>query len=175
MNVRRFYKLLGLVLAALLLGSAFQPITARAEAQMRCVGAAPRSAPCARAELPAAGLTGKAYGALMACCRAKQSGCAAMPSCPMRPHTRSATAHHGGLSAPRCLVSIHLVGTAAAAPLAPSRARWLLSASPALAPPTAAAVAPVPHPVCTACWTYTPPLTPHAAPTLHGLRAPPAA
>ena len=176
-SVCRFYKLVGLVLTALLLGSSFRPMTARAEAQMRCADASPRSAPCARAELPAGGLTEKrAYGALMSCCRSKQSGCTTMPDCPMRPHIQStAETHRAALSGRRCLVSIHVVG-AAPASIAPSRTRWLLNAPPALAPPIpASAAASIPLPVYVASWTYTPTLSPHSAPALHGLRAPPSA
>ncbi len=171
----RSYKFMTFFLALLLAVSAWLPMPGRAEAQMRCAGASPHSAPCARAELPAAGLTEKqVYGRLMACCRSMQGGCAMMQGCPMQHSAQGAAVHRAALSARRCLVSIRVstVPTTLAAP----RARWLLTASPALAPPvTEQALA---LPVQTSLptfWTYSPVLSPHAEPHQHGLRAPPAA
>ena len=190
----RFYKFGILLLALLLAASPLVPAPGRAEAQMRCPGASPQSAPCARIELPASGLTEKqVYSKLMACCRSmqsdskqsdsKQSDSKMMQSCPMQHFAwvtalhhsiQEATFHRGTLSARRCLVSIRVstVPTTLAAP----RARWLLTAAPALAPPEAAqALVLLVRPACPAFWTYSPVLSLHAAPCLHGLRAPPVA
>lgn len=171
----RPYKFITLLLALLLAASSWAPMPARAEAQMRCAGSSPQSAPCARAELPAAGLTEKqVYGRLMACCRSMQGGCAAMRDCPLRQHAAGrAMTHRAALSARRCLVSVR---TASSVPMTPAvrRTLRLLTASPALGPPvTAPAAVSTFRTVRLAFWTYDPALSPHAAPTLHGLRAPP--
>lgn len=171
----RRYKSITFLLALLLAASSWVSLPGRAEAQMRCAGAPPMSAPCARAELPAAGLTEKqVYGALMSCCRS-------MRDCPMwhssrgvRASQHAPAATRSALSARRCLVFLRVP---AAAPSAPGtqRSRWLLGASPALAPPVAASAALVTsRTVRVVHWAYSPALSPHAAPALHGLRAPPA-
>ena len=146
---------------------------------MHCAGAAPHAAPCARAELPAAGLTNaRVYGTLMACCRSMR-GCAAMRGCPMgRPgHAsmaaqRATPATSAAISSRRCLITIH-VSTSVPPTLAASHARWLLIASPALAPPAPLLTVSGPQAIRVTFWTYTPVLSPHVAPCLHGLRAPP--
>jgi len=176
----RHHKLATFLLALLFAASSWVPMPGRAQAQMRCAGASPQSAPCARAELPAAGLTEKqVYGALMACCRPMRGGCAAMPACPMRhPSPRVAASHRGLFAsrvappARRCLVSVRILPSSPTTPA--HRLRWLLTASPALAPPvTASAVVPTPQTVPLLSWTGDPALFPHAAPIGHGLRAPP--
>ena len=171
----RSYKFMTFFLALLLALTAWLPMPGRAEAQMRCPGASSQSAPCAHTELPAAGLTEKqVYGRLMACCRSMRSDCNMMQGCPMTHSAQVAKLHRVALSARRCLVSIRVstVPTTLAAP----RARWLLTAAPALAPPVMAQALVLPiRTSCPAFWTYSPVLSPHAAPQLHGLRAPPAA
>ncbi len=168
----RPYKYMTLLLALLITASSWVPMPGRAEVQMRCAGASPHATPCARAELPAAGLIEKqVYGKLMSCCRSMRGGCAMSQGCPMRSSTQAA-AHRSSLSTRRCLVSIRVatVPTTLTAP----RARWLLTAAPALAPPLSAQVVEMPaHRSLCAFWTYSPVLSPHAAPNLHGLRAPP--
>lgn len=159
----------GLVLALLLFGLSVVPAPGRAEAQMRCAGTSPHAAPCARVEIPAAGLTEKQISAkLMACCHSMR-GCS-MPFASPMPH--GASQHFSGH---RCLVTIHIFPTNAKAPGA-SRARWLLTASPTLAPPqTASASFPIassPAPVLCAADSVLPP---HTLTHAHGLRAPPAA
>ena len=56
MRLRR-YKIIPFLMALFLAVSSWLSCRGRAEAQMRCAGAAPMSAPCARVELPAAGLS----------------------------------------------------------------------------------------------------------------------
>ncbi len=74
-----------------------------------------------------------------------------------------------------CVVSIHVSAPVSAPPVV-HRSRWLLTASPALAPPQSAPVAvSAPRTARVTSWTHTVTLSPHAAPALHGLRAPPAA
>ncbi len=171
----RPYKFMTFFLALLLTVSAWGPMSGRAEAQMRCVGASPRSAPCARAELPAVGLTEKqVYGTLMFCCRSRRSGCAMMQDCPMRHTASNQVVHRSTFSARRCLVSIR-VATVPTTLVLP-RARWLLTAAPGLAPPIMAQALVLPAQSSRPTfWTYSPVLSPHAAPHLRGLRAPPAA
>ena len=168
------YKCMTFLLALLFAASSWMPMPARAEAQMRCAGVSPNSAPCARAELPAPGLTDtQVYRRLMACCRSMRGGCPMMRDCPMRPSAQVAS-HRSNLSAPRCLVSIRAVSVPVN--LAAPRTRWLLTAAPALAPP--ATVQTVVLPTLSSIppyWTYSPVLSPHASPHQHGLRAPPAA
>jgi len=174
---QRGYSFVGLVLSVLLFGLSVVPTPGRAEAQMRCAGTSPHSAPCARVELPAAGLTEKQIdGKLMACCRF-------MRGCSM-PHATAQSAVHGTVTTPstlpsnflgrRCLVSIHVFPVGASAPTV-FRTRWFLTA-PALAPPATA------HPVLlpalspfSAFSLFSPILPPRALPHLHGLRAPPTA
>lgn len=171
----RSYKFMTFFLALFLAVSAWIPMPGHAEAQMRCAGASLHSAPCAHAELPAAGLTEKqVYDRLMACCRSMQGGCAMMQGCPMRQSTRNTASHRLALSARRCLVSIRVytVPTTLAAP----RARWLLTAAPALAPPMMEQALALPvRTSCPTFWTYSPVFSPQAEPHQHGLRAPPAA
>lgn len=172
----RLHKSILLFMAFLVAVPCFVQSPARAEAQMRCAGASPQSAPCARAELPAAGLNEKqVYGALMSCCRSRQIGCMSMRDCPMRHHDQdTAVTHHFTLSATHCRVSI-CVTAAVPTTLAVRRDRWLLTTSPAFAPPTVVQTnCPTAQAALTNSWTYSPALSPHAAPTLHGLRAPPA-
>jgi len=170
----RHYKCMTLLLALLLAVSSWMPMPGRAEAQMRCVGASPNSVPCARTELPVAGLTQKqVYSRLMSCCRSMRGGCAMVRDCPMRPSAQAAS-HRSSFSTRHCLITIR-VSTVPMTLSAPC-VRWLLTPSPALAPPLAApAAVPAPRTVRVAFWTYMPALSPHSAPTLHGLRAPPAA
>jgi len=163
-----------LLLALLIAASSWVPLPGRAEAQMRCAGASPHATPCARAELPATGLTEKqVYSKLMSCCHSMR-GYAMSQGCPMRASAQATAAHRSSLTAHRCLVSIRVatVPTTLAAP----RARGLLTAAPALAPPLSAQAVEMPaHRSFCAFWTYSPVLSPHAAPHLHGLRAPPIA
>ena len=174
-------KFIGFFLAALLFAVSFAPMPAGAEAQMRCAGASPYSPPCTRVELSAPGLTGGPVSrAPMACCRAGKSECAAMPVCPVphslrRPAASRPTAfpHRAALAPPKCLICVCAAGSAPASPALP-RFRWLLAASPALAPPAAAAAILVPCILPVRSRTGTAPLSPRFAPTLHGLRAPPA-
>jgi hypothetical protein len=190
----RTYKSITFVLALLLALSSWMPMPIRADAQMRCVGASPRSAPCARIMLPAAGLTeAQVYRKLMPCCRAMRVSAmrvsamrvsamrvSAMQSCSM-PHSlahssrQGIEAHLASLSCRRCFVTIHVAAVGATAP-AVSRARWFLTANPALAPPVTVQSAFAPALLLRpAFWTYSPTLSTHAQPHLHGLRAPPAA
>lgn len=183
----RRYKSITFLLALLLAASSWASTPGRAEAQMRCVGPGAASPACARAEMPAAGLSEKqVYGTLMACCRSMsmRGGCATMLACPMmmgHPSSHATMAAHRSSSATRaapparrCLVSVRVLAPAPTAPAA-HRLRWLLLASPALAPPPAVpAVACAPETVCLTSWADRPILSPHAAPASHGLRAPPA-
>lgn len=178
----RRYKSIAFFLALLLVLSVGVSLPGRAEAQMRCAGASPHSAPCAQAELPVAGLTaGQVYGTLMSCCRSRRGGCPMMHNCPMQMHRGAITATHTParvssrslLASRRCLVSIR-VTAAAPATLAAPRTRWLLTASPALAPPvTTRSIALPARAVSLAFWTDSPVFSPHTVPSLHGLRAPP--
>lgn len=170
----RPYKCVTLLLALLLAASSWVPMPGRAEAQMRCAGASPNSAPCVRTELPA-GLTQKqVYGRLMACCRSRRGGCAMSQDCPMRPSAQATAAHRSSLSARRCLVTVRVATFPTA--LTARRDRWLLTAAPALAPPASAqALSLSVRPSLPTFWTYSPVLSPHIAPHQHGLRAPPAA
>jgi len=170
----RGYNFVGLVLSMLLFGLSVMPTPGRAEAQMRCVGASPHSAPCARAELPAAGLTEKQIDGMMACCRVMR-GCS-LPHASARSAVRGTVTTPSSLSASflgrRCLVSIHFpVGAPAPAVF---RTRWFLTA-PALAPPTAAHLVLLPMSLSPAFSPYSSILPPHTLPHIHGLRAPPAA
>lgn len=180
----RRYKSITFLLALLLVASSWVSTPGRAEAQMRCAGSSPQSPACARAELPTALSEKQVYGTLMACCRSMQTGCATMWGCPMmtgHPSShaialhRDSAATRAALSARRCLVSVRVLAPAPAAPAA-HRLRWLLTASPALAPPVAVcAVACAPETACLIPWADRPSLSPHAAPASHGFRAPPAA
>ncbi len=172
------YKRITFVLALLVALSSWMPMPSRAEAQMRCVGASPRSTPCAQMVLPAAGLTeAQVYAKLMPCCRSMQAStihCSMQHSVQPTAAQRTA-AHHSNLSARRCLVTVHVAAAGATAPVV-SRTRWFLTANPALAPPVAVQSASAPALFLRpAFWTYAPTLSPHAQPHLHGLRAPPAA
>ena len=94
---------------------------------------------------------------------------------PMMMASHRASLAHSVLSARRCLVSFRVSNPVPTA-LAIHRTRWLLTASPALAPPPgASAIVFTPPAVCVTLWTYAPLLSPHLALTLHGLRAPPVA
>lgn len=169
----QIYRSAVFLLALLLAASSCLATPGRAEAQMRCVGASPLSAPCARAELPAAGLTERqVYAALMPCCRAMRGQCA-MTSDRLS-HAHSGAMRLVALSARRCLVSIRI--TAAPTPQAVRRVRWMLTAASALVPPVTAPNYPLPVAVSTpGFWVFSPVLSPHSAPALHGLRAPPVA
>jgi hypothetical protein len=172
------YKSITFVLALLLALSSWMPMPGRAEAQMRCVGASPHSAPCARMALPAAGLTeAQVYNKLMPCCRFMRVSAmhCSMPRSLAHPSRQGDEAQRASLSGRRCFVTIHIAAVGATAP-AVSRARWFLTANPALAPPSLVqpAFAPALF-IRPAYWTYSPTLSPHAGPHLHGLRAPPAA
>lgn len=177
----RGYNFVGLVLALLFFGLSVVPAPGCAEAQMRCVGASPHSAPCARVELPAAGLNQKQMDGMMACCRLMH-GCAV-------PHASAQSATHQAVTtlsafpssaSPRflghcCLVSIHVFPAGASAP-AVFRTRWFLAGNPALAPPAAAGLAFLPAlSFFPASAPFPPSLPPPALPHIHGLRAPPAA
>ena len=181
----RRYNLITFLLALLIAASSWASTPGRAEAQMRCVGAAPASPACARAELPAAGLSEKqVYGTLMSCCRSMRDGCAMMRGCPMtmgQPSSRAVAAHRSSsatravLSARRCLVSVRVLAPTPAVQAA-HRLRWLLTSSPALAPPAAVcAVTCAPEAICLPFWADRPTLSPHTTPASHGLRAPPTA
>lgn len=171
----RYYKLITLFLALILAGSSCIPVSAWAEAQMRCAGASPQSLPCAQAELSAAGLTERqVYATLMSCCRSRQGGCTLMRGCALGQRAqRTAKNSHAALSARHCLMSVRAIPVPT--PLAARRACWFLAAAPAFAPP-------MPAPVLTApavsrgdtFWTFSPGLSLHSLPFLHGLRAPPA-
>ena len=171
----RTYKSITFVLAVLFALSSWVPMPGRAEAQMRCVGASPHSAPCARTVLPAAGLTeAQVYTRLIPCCRSMRVSTlhCSMPHS-VQPMTAGTAPHRSSLSARRCLITIHVTVAGVTAP-AVSRTRWFLTANPALAPPVpvqpAFALALF---TCPACRTGIPTLSPHALPCLRGLRAPP--
>ena len=171
---RRLNNVIGLLLAVLLFASSLAPTSAWAEAQMRCVGVS--SVPCVRLDLPASGLTRQRVNrALMACCRAGKPGCAAMPGCPLPGGApvldKLVFRFHSAASAPHCLVSVSEFIPAPAAPA--HRSPWLLRFSPALAPPPAV-TAPILCIISVPRWTYTAAHSSYAAPTRHGLRAPPA-
>ncbi len=175
---QRPHKFLWLLLALLLSVQPLVPTAAYAEAQMRCAGMATSSRPCARIPISTNGLTApKAYIALMACCHLAKSGCAMHQGCPaMRGSQIIGTSpRRAAFSTPRCLVTI-LASPASRAFLAPQRAKWLLAAAPALAPPTASA----PFDCCPAATeSQSHPraaiFPPRLLPYLNGLRAPPAA
>lgn len=174
---KRPHKFVWLLLALLLGAQTLVPAAASAEAQMRCMDAAASSRPCARVPLPASGLTPqKAYTALMACCRMAKSGCAMRQGCPAThgPQTVGTSPRRAVLSMSRCLVTIRVVPLSRVS-VAPRRAKWLLAAAPALAPPAVPApsdrfaVVTEPHP--------SPLASAHPLrhlPCLNGLRAPPA-
>ena len=176
----RSYNFITLFLALLLAVSSWVPMPGRAEAQMRCAGASSRSLPCARAELPAGLTDEQVYGSLMACCRSMRGGCALMRGCPMPQMShgsmaaRLASAPSLAALTARCLVTLR-VSAPVPAPIAVHRSRWLLTASPALAPPLAASAVRAYPAVPVVFWTHSVTLSPHLAPALHGLRAPPAA
>lgn len=174
---RRTYNFMPFLLALLVALSAWTP--GRAEAQMRCVGTPAQAAPCATMDLPAAGLSERQVSGtlMMACCRSMPQGArhgcsmhrAALSSAAPRSASASVAATH------RCLVTIRVAAARAALP-GVSRARWFLTANPALAPPALVQHSFTPAlSTCPAFWTYSPTLSPHAQPHLHGLRAPPAA
>jgi len=168
----RTYTFLSFLLTLLMAASFWIPNAGRAEAEMRCVGTSLVSAPCAHAELPVAGLNEKhVYGKLMFCCRSMQDGCALARRGLKRPTVQaSPSAFLSG----RCFVTIRV--TSAPPALAAPRTRWFLTAAPVLAPLVTAHLAPLPVPASPRTfWTYSPVLSPHAAPRLHGLRAPPLA
>ena len=140
---------------------------------MRCAGSSTQSLPCARADLPATGMTeGQICGALMPCCRAMRHQCAMRSD-----QTHPVQVRAAGLTllvTRHCLVTVRVI--AVATPQAARLAHRPLTAMPALAPP-----ATVPNyflfaqTTPSAFWTYSPVLSPHTAPRLHGLRAPPTA
>ncbi len=174
---RRTYNFMPFLLALLVALSAWTP--GRAEAQMRCVGTPAQAAPCATMDLPAAGLSERQVSGtlMMACCRSMPQGArhgcsmhrAALGSTAPRSASASVAATH------RCLVTIRVAAARAALP-GVSRARWFLTANPALAPPALVQPAFAPASLLRpAFWTFIPTLSPHADPHLHGLRAPPAA
>lgn len=172
---KRPHNFFRLLLALLLCVQPLVPTAAYAEAQMRCVGMAASSSPCAHVLLPASGLnSSKAYTALMACCHMAKSGCTMHQGCPaMHGAPAAAAPRRATLSTPRCLVTIHAASVRHAS-LASQRARWLPAAAPTLAPPVASAPFNCLPPVTEAR------LRPHAAvllpsllPHLNGLRAPP--
>ena len=172
---KRPHNFFRLLLALLLCVQPLVPTVAYAEAQMRCVGVAASSSPCAHVLLPASGLSSpKAYTTLMACCHMAKSGCTMHQSCPAMHGSQAAAApRRATLSAPRCLVTIH-VASARCASLAPQRARWLPAAASALAPPTASILLDC-FPAIMDAQVRTRPtvLPPSLLSCLHGLRAPP--
>ena len=176
MRFRR-YKIIPLLMALFLAVSSGLVMPGRAEAQMRCAATAPMSPPCARVEIPAAGMSKtRINDALMACCRSMRGGCAMMRDCPgTRRASKVAAPHRSVLSARRCLVSIRVTPTCPPTPTA-CVPRWLLTATPALVPPgTAPALCSPPTAVSLIFWPYSHGLTRHSAPKQHGLRAPPTA
>ncbi len=114
----RPYKFITFFLALIFAFSSWIPLPLLADVQMRCAGAPPQAAPCAHAQLPAAGLTEKqVYGTLMACCRSMRSmqgGCAQVQNCPMRRSSprfaaqRQSPSPRECHSARRCLVTIRI-------------------------------------------------------------------
>lgn len=173
---RRIYNFMPFLLALLVAVSAWTP--GYAEVQMRCVGMPAQASPCASMNLPAAWLPERQVSGMlrMACCRSMpqdaQRGCpmhhAALGSLAPRSVSASAAAAH------HCLVTVRVAARAVAPGV--SRARWFLTANPALAPPAPMQSAFAPALLLRpAFWTFCPPLSPHADPHLHGLRAPPAA
>ena len=173
----RRYRSITFFLALLLVVSSWVPMTGLAEAQMRCAGSTAQAPPCVQAQIPTTGLPDQqVYDTLMSCCRAMRSGCALMRDYPMRHSASDRTvSHHALLSARRCLVSLHVAAPVPTPPVV-RRARWLLTTTPTCAPPAA-----VPATALSATstrhtfWIDVITLSPHVAPRLHGLRAPPAA
>ncbi len=177
----RRYKMVGRVLAFLLLCLSLSPLAGRAEAQMRCAGASLNSAPCDHIEISATGLTEtQAYARLsmMRCCRSLHGGM--MRGCPLQ--HRSSTASAAGYTAasrslsadPHCVVTVRVITTGTSTPPV-THPRWFLTANPALAPPATVRFVRVPAssvPVFSTCSSAS---SSHAPQHSHGLRAPPAA
>ncbi len=185
---RRGDNFVGLVLAILIFGLSVVQTPGRAEAQMRCVGASPHSAPCARVELPAAGLNQKQMDGMMACCRLMRGGSMFMRGCPIL-HAAAQSPAHGtaatlsalpaslpsGFSGHCCLVSIQVFPASASAP-AIFRTHWFLTGNPALAPPATASLVLLPALSSSPVFSPLSPVSPPPAlPHIHGLRAPPTA
>lgn len=165
-----------LMLALLLGAQSLAPVGASVQASMRCAGASPSAQPCARAVLPATGLTTpRACDALMACCRMDKAQSVIGRGCPMGAARTVRVDRGTGVTAPRCLVSVVLTPSSPVPP-ALHRFRWLLGVAPALAPPVASAPGALyAAPAAPLFRADAPAFSPHAPSPSHGLRAPPAA
>ncbi len=166
------YKMVGWILAFLLLCLSLSPMSGRAEAQMRCVGAPLRSAPCDHIEIPATGLTQTLVDAkmsIMPCCRAMHSDM--MRGCPLQHSLKTSAAER--TAACRCLITVRVITSGTSTPPL-THPRWFLTANPALAPPTTVCFVLVPASSVPASASFFV-LSLHPLQHSHGLRAPPAA
>lgn len=172
------YKMVGRVLAFLLLCLSLSPLSGRAEAQMRCAGAPLHSAPCDHIELPATGLTETqvyAKMSMMPCCRSMQGGM--RHGCPLQHSVQQHSLNASALQLTAshcCLITVRVIASGTSPPPV-IHPRWFLTANPALAPPAPLCFALVPASPVPVFPTCTSALSPHAPQHSHGLRAPPAA
>lgn len=129
--VRRSQKTIWLFCVLPLLVQSFLPVSAVALVSVRCVGARTDSPPCVQSMIPVGdSAAAGTHLASMPCCRHK-GGQSSTKGCPHAIIDGSFSA----LSAPTCLVTISPLSAERAVATTSAR-RWMLNASPCLAPPT---------------------------------------
>lgn len=162
---RRIARSIVFALAILMAASSLAPLRGLAEAQMRCVGMPANAAPCATMTMAAGDAGERMPQSAMACCRT-------MTNCPMA--ARATTAPLVLFAASRCIVTVRVI-TCESTRRAEANSVSLLASAPANAPPVRRVAENFPAAnTSDFAWTYSPTLSPHAAPALLGLRAPPA-
>jgi hypothetical protein len=176
----RFHKSIGIFVALLLIAQAAMPVSAIAEVTMRCGAMPAKAAPCARAVVPAQDVdSGRAYGKLMACCRAGMMahGCPHCGSMQMPVTKRSLTGASSTavLTNTPCMFTVHYLNTASLL-TSQARQRWVYGAAASMAPPAVDSLRICP-PVASSFLRPTQddflPVSPFVR--SHGLRAPPVA
>jgi hypothetical protein len=167
-TVRHF---LQVILALLVLLQGVVPTFASALITMRCAGEPVSAMPCASETLTAPQATPTNIMALMPCCRGMAQAVVAAAS------TGNTSYPQSIVFSRHCIVTVHWSPAGSRPVAAPSRARWLLSASPALAPPAREALYTIPadSSACPYAIDTGPPSANQRHLLSHGLRAPPTA
>ena len=129
----RIHNLLGLTVALVLIAQMTMPVVALADITMRCTGANPTSAPCARVLATASDVqSGRAYGRLMACCKCRMMTCGAMSKapkpCAKMAASSNAAQHSARATSPKCIFAVRSA-TVPATSVSQTGHKWLLFAS----------------------------------------------
>jgi hypothetical protein len=167
---RRLQPAVWMLCALLLLAQSVLPASAMALVSMRCVGMPVTAHACAEAVLPVAETThAETYLAPMSCCRHMHS------DCPLMGVGQAETALHPAvLSALPCRVSVTPLNNEQPVAITGMR-QWMLTASPAMAPPRIMPVVPVLGASTRIRSTLSYSIPPDRFTRSHGLRAPPVA